>query len=245
MNRSHHGRFHNTRSHYPGFDVLAQQEHWDAHTRSVVTQRTRPPDPPARLQEHEVQTLKAVIGHLLYEHREDLLDFVVAHFAQRLSSRVGEGQREQGTPPEAQLVRTGLASLDAVASHRHGRPFRECTIQEQFQILASLQKGQLEGVGSMASIPQKPLFKKLLGLAVEAYASHPTVWSEMGYAGPAYPRGYYRLEQGLTDPWEARRPRNGAAPEQHPAGRPDGLPEAETSSGPPLSRDPSVNGGQP
>jgi len=30
------------------------------------------------------------------------------------------------------------------------------------------------------------------------------VWSEMGYGGPAYPRGYYRIEAGVTDPWEAK-----------------------------------------
>ena len=64
-------------------------------------------------------------------------------------------------------------------------------------VLAALQKGSLRGT-------QKEFFETLLALAVEAYASHPAVWSEMGYGGPRYPRGYYRIEAGVTDPWEAK-----------------------------------------
>ncbi|KQX56587.1 hypothetical protein ASD40_04085 [Paenibacillus sp. Root444D2] len=30
------------------------------------------------------------------------------------------------------------------------------------------------------------------------------VWSEIGYAGPAYPRGYVRTQLGQLDPWEAQ-----------------------------------------
>ncbi len=54
-------------------------------------------------------------------------------------------------------------------------------------------------------IPQKALFHKLLQLSVEAYYSHPLVWSEIGFGGPAYPRGYIRADQGQLDPWEAVR----------------------------------------
>lgn len=82
-------------------------------------------------------------------------------------------------------------------------------------LIAGLQRGEwhIEGLAEHGALPQKALFKKLLGLAVEAHASHPAVWSEMGYAGPAYPRGYYRIERGLTDPWEPRRAQNGAGVE--------------------------------
>jgi hypothetical protein len=42
----------------------------------------------------------------------------------------------------------------------------------------------------------------LLGDCVSAYYSHPWSWDEIGYGGPAYPRGYMRLENGLPEPWE-------------------------------------------
>jgi hypothetical protein len=54
-----------------------------------------------------------------------------------------------------------------------------------------------------ASVPQKALFTKWLTMTLEAYYSHPNVWSEIGYGGPAYPRGYVRTQLGQSDPWEA------------------------------------------
>ena len=51
---------------------------------------------------------------------------------------------------------------------------------------------------------QKELFKKLVGLVISAHYPTPWVWSEIGYGGPAYPRGYVRVELGLTDPWEPK-----------------------------------------
>ena len=38
---------------------------------------------------------------------------------------------------------------------------------------------------------------------VTAYYAHPTAWNEIGWAGPASPRGYVRLDANKHDPWEA------------------------------------------
>ena len=45
--------------------------------------------------------------------------------------------------------------------------------------------------------------KRLLPDIVKAYYSHPTAWSEIGYGGPASPRGYVRMDFDRRDPWEA------------------------------------------
>lgn len=189
---------------YPGFDVMAEAGAWDEHTRSVVEQRLRPPQKPGFLTHHEAQTLRSIAAHLLYDERDDVLGFVLSHIDDRLQDPVGEGQRKEGVPPEPELIRRGLKALDAVARGRHGAAFVNCVVDQQFAILAALQKGELEPLPEWNGLPQKELFRKLLGLCADAFASHPAVWSEIGYAGPAYPRGYYRIEQGVTDPWEAR-----------------------------------------
>lgn len=201
-----------SRSHYPGFDVMSQVDAWDPHTQSVVTERQKDPPRPKFLTANEAELLRTIAGHLLYENRDEALSFVVSHFDHRLNSKVGESQRKPQVPPEDDLVRWGLAAFDAVAAHQYGHSFLQCDTQQQFELISQLQRGkwQLEALPKHALLPQKALFKKLLDLAVEAHASHPTVWSEIGYAGPAYPRGYYRLERGLTDPWEPRRNGNGA-----------------------------------
>jgi hypothetical protein len=189
---------------YPNFDVMAEADAWDEHTRSIIERRLAPPKRPEFLTPSESQTLRTIVGHLLYDERVDVLGYVLSHIDNRLKDPIGEAQRKEDVPPEADLIRRGLVALDAVARQRHGLPFVDCSVESQFAMLAALQNGALEPVPEFAGIPQKELFKKLLGLSVEAFASHPAVWSEIGYAGPAYPRGYYRIEQGVTDPWEPR-----------------------------------------
>jgi hypothetical protein len=48
----------------------------------------------------------------------------------------------------------------------------------------------------------KQYFVLALGDAVSAYYAHPWAWDEIGFGGPAYPRGYMRLEKGMREPWE-------------------------------------------
>ncbi len=36
------------------------------------------------------------------------------------------------------------------------------------------------------------------------YYAHPYAWDEIGFGGPAYPRGYYALNHGAPEAWEAR-----------------------------------------
>lgn len=204
-----------TQTHYPGFDVMNEIEAWDPHTQSVVSQRLERTPRHQFLSPDEVATLRTVLGHLLYEDRGEILGYIVSHYDQRLGSKVGESQRREQVPKEADLVRWGLAAFEAMAHHRHGKPFTQCDVQQQFDLVSQLQRGNWETaqIPEYSLLPQKELFKKLLSLAVEAYASHPAVWSEMGYAGPAYPRGYYRIERGVTDPWEPTRDIDGGTGE--------------------------------
>ena len=45
---------------------------------------------------------------------------------------------------------------------------------------------------------------------VMAYFSHPTSWNEIGWGGPASPRGYVRMDFDERDPWEAAEVKDGA-----------------------------------
>lgn len=191
------------RLHYPNFDVLAEKDHWDKFSRAVVLERLKPSQP-SFLNATEVRTLRTVVENLLYESREDVLNFVVFHVDRQLASPIGESERKADVPPQGDLLRRGLNALDAFATTNSGKPLSECQPEFQAKMLQDLQQSMLSMTDEFADIPQKDLFKKLLLLAVDALASHPIIWSEMGFAGPAYPRGYYRIEHGLTDPWEAK-----------------------------------------
>ena len=189
-------------SHYPGFDVLQAQDAWDETTRNIVLKRLAPSTQRAFLRPEEERTLAALIEHLLFESRPELKAYVLAHIDNELCNPIGESERKAGMPPQAALVRNGLFALDAVARYRHSRLFHQCDTAAQFQMVAALQNGQLEALLEWQAAPQRDFFNKLLTLTVESYAAHPTVWSEMGYAGPAYPRGYYHIELNIRDAWE-------------------------------------------
>jgi hypothetical protein len=46
---------------------------------------------------------------------------------------------------------------------------------------------------------------------VYAYYAHPTAWSEIGWGGPASPRGYVRMDFDERDPWEAAEVKDSAS----------------------------------
>ncbi|AQS59189.1 gluconate 2-dehydrogenase subunit 3 family protein [Desulforamulus ferrireducens] len=196
------------RTRYPSYDVLKEQEHWDEHTREIVLKRLGPFEQLKFLEEHEAELVFAIAKHIVYDQRPEILDYVVHQLDQTLASSVGEGQRKLGLPEQRVLIREGLAALDKLAKKQYGAPFLKLNSQEQFTLLQDLDQGKASPLLAWQKIPQQELFKKLATEIVSAYYSHPTVWSEIGYGGPAYPRGYIRTEIGLTDPWEAKRDAN-------------------------------------
>jgi len=196
------------RTRYPGYDILKEQYHWDDHTREIVLKRLGPFPEHKFLNEYQAQMIFAIAQHVVYDNRKEILDYVLHHMDSTLSSLVGEDQRKAGTPEQKVLIREGLKAIDKLANKKYGKPFLEINIEQQLSVLTALHKGQAPPMDEWQTIPQKELFKKLATTIVSAYYSHPTVWSEIGYGGPAYPRGYVRVERGLTDPWEAKRDAN-------------------------------------
>lgn len=193
------------RTRYPSYDVLSEKEQWDEHTREIVTKRLGPFPGNRFLNDHEADIVYAVARHIVYDDRKEILDYVVHHLDNILASPIGESQRKDNTPEQKTLLRRGLKAIENLAQKQFGVPFLETDIQQQFSILDNLAQGKAIPLNDWQSIPQKELFKKLATEIVSAYYSHPAVWSEIGYGGPAYPRGYVRVEMGLTDPWEAKR----------------------------------------
>lgn len=188
---------------YPKFDVMAQKEYWDKHTREIVERRLKDPRYQT-LSQSEVTTFLHLCKVLIGDNREHILDYIVSHFDNKLTVNLGEGQRQKGLPKFSDLLRFGLNAVDSHAKSIHGISFAQLTEQQQSgliqQLISQDPKLDIDGVRMKA----KDFLTTIHTEAVAAYFSHPVVWSEIGYAGPAYPRGYVRTERGLTDPWEAK-----------------------------------------
>lgn len=192
------------KSHYPSYDVMRERDHWDDHTQQIVGSRLMREQEYQFFTLEEAESLKRICGELVGDDREDIIQYVLGHLDQSLSSSVGEGQRKAGVPKGQILLREGLKALQRSAEQKFLFPFIALDPSDRRQLLEEVSVGQASSEAQWKGIPQVEWFKKLLTMTIEAYYSHPEVWSEIGYGGPAYPRGYVRTQQGQLDPWEAQ-----------------------------------------
>lgn len=193
----------NFKSYYEQYDVMNEKEHWDPHTTEIVEKRLQP-HKLSVFQQDEACVLFELCGTLLAEKRNPILTYVTYHIDSKLKSDIGEGQRKKNIPEEKKLIQTGIGLLDTYCKENHKESFCNLTDDEQKELVGQMVNGSLN-LENQTNFPTKEFIMKVLDLAASAYYSHPTVWSEIGYGGPAYPRGYVRSELGLTDPWEAKR----------------------------------------
>jgi ribonucleotide reductase alpha subunit len=99
--------------------------------------------------------------------------------------------------------RLGLKALDAEARARFGARFDELGAWAQDALLKLAEAGELTDA-AWAGMPSRLFFhKRVLPDVVKAYYAHPTAWNEIGFGGPASPRGYVRMGFDRRDPWEA------------------------------------------
>lgn len=181
-------------SHYPAYDVWEEHPHWDEHTRQIVGKRRSPQVAHQFFSHAEANLVNALASVLVDDHRMEVLTYVTQHMDEAVASPIGESQRKVGVPEKKELYRLGLQWVNEQSHGTYGTDFIALKKEQQIAVLSALENG--EGT--------KHFFKKLLHDVVNAYYSHPLVWSEIGYGGPAYPRGYVRVEKGLVDPWEAK-----------------------------------------
>lgn len=191
-------------SNYPAFDVMNEQDEWDDHTQTIVTSRLQSNNSFRYLTPLEAETLRRISSLLVDDQTAEVLDFVLDHMDQTLHQSPGESQRKAGVPEASELIRSGLKAIEQGTRTLYESSFKDLDAPRQKQYLQQISESIAEPPDVWNSIPQEALFKKLLNLTVESYCSHPKVWSEIGYAGPAYPRGYVRAQLGQLDPWEAQ-----------------------------------------
>jgi len=191
-------------THYPSFHVMEEQDAWDDHTQSVVNARLTATEQYQFLNEMEASMLSVISALLVADTSPEVTRFILQHIDQTLHSSNGESQRKVGVPPGKTLIRQGLLALDKSARSGHSDAFLSLAPSIQRQLLHDISLDKAAPAADWTGVPQQPFFQKLMSMTIESYCSHPKIWSEIGYAGPAYPRGYVRTQLGQIDPWEAK-----------------------------------------
>jgi len=198
---------------YPGYDVLAKRDSpsWNEQTRAVIEERLAiDPNVHRFFTDAQWQTMAAVCARIIPQPAERSKPVPIAAMIDaKLSESRGDGYRDARLPPQGEAWRRGLTALEAESQSQYRVPFHELRPLSQDDLLAAIQKGQTTSAawGEMSA----SLFfaKRLLHDIVTAYYAHPTAWNEIGFGGPAAPRGYVRMDFDRRDPWEAAEARPG------------------------------------
>jgi Gluconate 2-dehydrogenase subunit 3 len=195
---------------YAGFSTLKQQKNWDHATRRAVVERAEN-EPPIRFFEAgEADLLGAIVARVLPQddRAPDRTIPIVAIIDERLYKNALNGFRYEDMPPDREAYRLGLKAIGEMAQKWFDASFTALSVHRQELILKSLHDGKPDPEHpAWERMPVHRFWALLMGDCVTAYYSHPWAWDEIGFGGPAYPRGYMRLENGLPEPWETEEAR--------------------------------------
>lgn len=190
---------------YPRFSTLKQQNTWDDATRKIVVARVEKTPAIQFFSPQEAEILEAIIDRVTPQddRAEEMSIPILPMIDERLFKNALNGFRYEDMPPDQEAYRRGLSAIDEMAQERFKLPFIELSIHQQELLLKSLHDAQPDPHNSVwDQMPVHRFWALLMDDCVTAYYSHPWAWDEIGFGGPAYPRGYMRLENGLPEPWE-------------------------------------------
>jgi len=186
------------RGRYPDYDALATAEHWDQLTRAVVLDRVLKVPEVRFFDQREAPTLRAFCDVVTAQDgppRIPVLEMVDA----KLHAGRLDGFRHADMPPDPETWRRVAAGLDRSAQEAgFAGGFAEASSDCRHELVERFSKGELDW-----DIPVSRAWSVVMRMVLAAFYSHPWAWSEIGFGGPAYPRGFARLGPGQREHWEA------------------------------------------
>lgn len=193
-------------SSYPGYDVLDKwnSESFDDKTRRVLRERLSRIPPRRFFSEREWQVCEACVQRVLPQPERDEPIPITPWIDHQLDTNLQEGFRYAHMPQQRDAWRHGLAAIDAEARYRHDRGFPELSPEQADALLADLEARRVNKDLWHALDPDWFFVTVLVKTIASYYYSHPAAWSEIGFGGPASPRGYVRIGFDARDPWEAK-----------------------------------------
>jgi len=190
---------------YLTYDVLDKWDSpsWNEQTRGVVRQRLEQVPPRRFLSADQWSLLEAIASRLVPQPDREEPVPIAPWIDDMLHHNHTPGYRYADMPPMREAWRQGLNAIAAETRNRHGKAFEELSPDDQDELLSDVQNNRVES-RYWGDLPAGGFFlHHLLKQVVGVYYSHPDAWSEIGYGGPASPRGYARLGPDERDPWEA------------------------------------------
>jgi hypothetical protein len=204
--RQRRGRTPQMHGRYPDFDVLDEAGHWDPVTREMVLARVHSV-PEIRFFTHaEAATLGALCDVLTAQDSEPRVA-LINYIDEKYDHGELDGFQFEDMPDDREAWRQVAQGLDEQAAARAGAPsFGAADADVQRTIVGEFAHGTLAG-GVWEQLNVTRAFGLVMRVVLACFYSHPWAWNEIGFGGPAYPRGYSRfgspdLQHAEREPWE-------------------------------------------
>lgn len=186
---------------YPDFNVMDQADHWDELTRELLVRRIEHPPPIRFFTDEEVTVLRAFADVVLDQDREPRIPVLEMVDAKLHEGRL-DGFQHADMPDDRETWRRVAVGLGQAAA-QHGAPsFAAASQDVRRTVVGAFARGELRN-GVWEKLPCATAWSVVMRGLLSEFYSHPWAWNEIGFSGPAYPRGYARLGPGEREPWEA------------------------------------------
>lgn len=186
---------------YPDYNVLDERDHWDEITRRTIMQRTDEVPEIRFFTAPEAATLGAFCDIVMAQDREPRIP-VLNMVDAKLFARKLDGFRYDDMPDDCETWRRVAAGLDqAVVQHGVPKGFALAPGEVQMKVVTAFSEGRLHG-RVWDELPCARAWKVVTRAILSEFYSHPWAWNEIGFGGPAYPRGYARFGVGQRESWE-------------------------------------------
>jgi hypothetical protein len=185
---------------YPDYNVLDEAGHWDEVTRRLVLERVEQVPPICFFTRDEALTLGVFCDLVLAQDREPKIPVLNIVDAKLFAGEL-DGFRYADMPDDRETWRRLALGLDAAARQHGADDFAGASKDVQTQVVDALANGKLHGE-VWDELPPDKTWKVVSRATLSAFYSHPWAWNEIGFGGPAYPRGYARLGVGQRESWE-------------------------------------------
>ena len=189
---------------YPTYDVLSQTSHWDETTRRVVLERVENVPQIEFFTADEARTLDAFCNVVTAQDGEPRIP-VLNYIDEKLQRGERDGWRFFDMPDDDELWRLVARGLDGEARHHSYESFADAPVDAQVGIVHRFSKADLHG-GVWEQVNLSRAFSVVMRYVAQAFYGHPWAWNEIGFGGPAYPRGYGAFGSphlGEEESWEA------------------------------------------
>jgi Gluconate 2-dehydrogenase subunit 3 len=189
------------RGRYPDYDVLGEVDHWDPVTRRMVLDRVENVPPIRFFTASEALTLGAFCDHVLAQDEDPKIPVLNMVDAKLFAGEL-DGFRYEDMPDDRETWRRVALGLDAAARQHGAASFVDATFEVQDRVVEAFADAKLHGE-VWDDLPPARAWKVVTRALLSAFYSHPWAWNEIGFGGPAYPRGYARIGAGQRESWES------------------------------------------